>query len=42
VAVIGGGYHVYINDPDDSGNNVSCDNVTADGAPLHTIVSCVP
>jgi parallel beta-helix repeat protein len=42
VAVIGGGYHVYINDPDDTGNNVSCDNVTADGAPLHTNVSCVP
>ena len=42
VAVIGDGYHVYINDPDDTANNVSCDNTTADGVPLRTNLGCVP
>ena len=42
VAVAGDGWHVYINDPDDTGNTVSCDNTTVDGAPLRTNLGCMP
>ena len=36
------GYHVYVNDPDDTGNDVSCDNIAAAGGPIRSNVTCVP